>query len=41
MLEDVMVFMDRLRAVAKSGETMIMDHEGMKLTVDVIGRAVL
>lgn len=41
MLEEIQVFKRWLNEVASSGQTVNLDHQCMKLTADVIGRAVL
>jgi cytochrome P450 len=41
MVEEIAVFRDWLIATAKSGQTVSLDPQTLKLTVDVIGRAVL
>lgn len=41
MLEEVQVFVKWLEGAAKSGKTVELEAQAMKLTIDVIGRAVL
>lgn len=40
-LEEVRIFVDRLRAAAKSGEILRIEEPAINLTIDIIGRAVL
>ncbi|GAB1319198.1 Sterigmatocystin biosynthesis protein [Madurella fahalii] len=40
-LEEIRVFVDRLRAAAKSGEILRIEEPATNLTIDIIGRAVL
>jgi cytochrome P450 len=41
MLEEIQVFQDWLKGIAKSGEVVRLEDQAMKVTVDVIGRLVL